>query len=60
MQLVRISAAAVVALFGTADLANAGSAGRCGGTGGNNTKTLTCPSGQYVAAVAGRAGECRR
>jgi hypothetical protein len=36
--------------------ADAGSAGRCGGTGGSNTRTLTCPSGQYVAGIGARGG----
>ncbi len=29
----------------------ASSTGRCGGTGGKNQKTLTCPSGQYVVGL---------
>jgi hypothetical protein len=31
-----------------------GSAGRCGGTGGDNVTSLTCPNGQYIAALAVR------
>jgi len=34
----------------------AGGTGRCGGTGGSNQKTLTCPSGQYVVGLQGRGG----
>jgi len=36
--------------------AEAGAAGRCGGTGGQHTKALTCPSGQYIAGIAARGG----
>jgi hypothetical protein len=36
--------------------AAASSAGRCGGTGGQHTKTLTCPNGQYIAGIAARGG----
>lgn len=32
------------------------SVGRCGGTGGASTKTLTCPAGQYVVGIYGRGG----
>jgi hypothetical protein len=56
MQFARISVSAMVTLLGMADLANAGSAGRCGGTGGEHTKTLTCPNGQYIAGMAARGG----
>jgi hypothetical protein len=34
--------------------AQAGSAGRCGGTGGEHSKTLSCPSGQYIAGIGAR------
>jgi hypothetical protein len=34
--------------------AQAGSAGRCGGTGGEHSRTLTCPSGQYIAGIGAR------
>lgn len=36
--------------------AEASATGRCGGTGGQHTKTLTCPTGQYIAGVAARGG----
>lgn len=56
MQLARIVAAAcLVGAFGAQE-AMAGSAGRCGGTGGNHSKTLTCPDGQYIAALGARGG----
>lgn len=42
-------------LCGAAD-SYAGSAGRCGGTGGTQTRNLTCPTGHYVAAIGARAG----
>lgn len=34
----------------------ASSTGRCGGMGGKNQKTLTCPSGQYVVGLQARGG----
>jgi hypothetical protein len=36
--------------------AAASSAGRCGGTGGQHSKTLSCPSGQYVTGVFAKGG----
>lgn len=50
------SSFALLAVLAPVTSAIAGSAGRCGGTGGNHTKTLTCPSGQYVAGVSARGG----
>jgi hypothetical protein len=47
---------ALVAIVAQLAPVAAGSAGRCGGTGGEHTKTLTCPSGQYIAALAARGG----
>jgi hypothetical protein len=35
----------------------AGSTGRCGGTGGDKTKTLSCPRGEYIVGVGYRAGQ---
>ena len=40
----------------TAPSVELGSAGRCGGTGGDKVTTLTCPTGQYIAAIGARAG----
>lgn len=34
----------------------AGSTGRCGGTGGKFSKTLSCPEGEYVDGIGARAG----
>jgi hypothetical protein len=56
MRVAKTCAAAMVAAFGIADGAVAGSAGRCGGTGGEHTKTLTCPTGEYIAALGARGG----
>jgi hypothetical protein len=56
MQLAKATAISLVTVFGLVNLASAGSAGRCGGTGGNNTRTLTCPDGQYVAGIGARGG----
>lgn len=47
---------AALALAVTAGPAMASSAGRCGGTGGHSTKTLTCPDGQYIVGIGARAG----
>jgi hypothetical protein len=55
MRLFASSFALLVALASVTS-AVAGSAGRCGGAGGDHTKTLTCPSGQYVAGVSARGG----
>ena len=55
MQITNFVAAFLVGAFGAHE-AMAGSAGRCGGTGGDQSKTLTCPSGQYVAGVSARGG----
>jgi hypothetical protein len=52
----RATTALMMATLCCVPQAMAGSAGRCGGTGGNNTKTLTCPSGQYIAGIAARGG----
>jgi hypothetical protein len=54
MHLARVTAIALVTVFGQVDVAGAGSAGRCGGTGGNNHRVLTCPDGHYVAAIGAR------
>ena len=53
---VPMSLLVVVTTFALVTSAVAGSAGRCGGDGGNHTTTLTCPEGQYVAAIGARAG----
>ncbi|MGD9913463.1 MAG: hypothetical protein AB7S80_05220 [Rhizobiaceae bacterium] len=53
MLLVAIALAGVLA---QGQLAAASSAGRCGGGGGQKTKTLTCPKGQYIVGVAARGG----
>jgi hypothetical protein len=47
--------AALAALLSlTAGGAVASSAGKCGGSGGNKTVTLTCPPGQYVIGMSAR------
>ena len=53
---VPMSLLVVVTTFALVTSAVAGSAGLCGGDGGNHTTTLTCPEGQYVAAIGARAG----
>jgi hypothetical protein len=50
-----VLAAALAVLF-TAGGAEAASAGKCGGTGGSKTKTLTCPAGQYIIGMSARGG----
>ncbi|MFZ1681631.1 MAG: hypothetical protein WAT70_11500 [Rhizobiaceae bacterium] len=47
---------ATLVLAATAGPVHASSAGRCGGTGGGSTKTLTCPAGQYIVGIGARAG----
>lgn len=56
--MLRASLATAVLMVGLAvsGAAHAGSAGKCGGSGGDKTSTLTCPSGQYVAGISARAG----
>jgi hypothetical protein len=51
---VPISLIAVAGLLAFITAAIAGSAGRCGGDGGNRSQnqTLTCPEGEYIAGIA--------
>jgi hypothetical protein len=51
----RLAVAAAVVALGLGE-AEASSAGRCGGTGGPHSKTLTCPAGQYVVGLSARGG----
>lgn len=54
MKTMCIAMAAAAALL--AATANASSTGRCGGTGGDRSKTLTCPEGQYIVGFGARYG----
>jgi hypothetical protein len=56
MQAAKVMTAALFMAAFCANEAAAGSTGRCGGTGGNHTKVLTCPSGQYIVGLGARGG----
>jgi hypothetical protein len=51
----RFGAALIAALMMTGS-AEAASVGVCGGGGGSQSKTLSCPSGQYIVGLSVRAG----
>jgi hypothetical protein len=51
-----VIAAASLAILLAAGTAEASPAGRCGGTGGPDETSLTCPSGQYVIGLSARGG----
>jgi hypothetical protein len=46
---------AAIAVFATSAV-QAGSTGRCGGTGGKFTKSITCPAGEYIVGLGERRG----
>jgi hypothetical protein len=48
--------AALIAALATTGPADAASVGVCGGSGGSQSKTLSCPAGQYIVGLSMRAG----